>query len=56
MSRQLELYELGHETRFELRQPDRNFIHCFGCGEIVAEDETEGGFCKECMKFEEARS
>ena len=30
-------------------QSAKNFTHCFGCGEIVAEDETAGGFCKKCQ-------
>jgi rRNA maturation endonuclease Nob1 len=54
MTRQLSLYEDRHETLYELRQPDRNMIRCFGCKEIVPEDETDGGFCEKCQSFNEA--
>jgi len=54
MSRQLDLYERDHETLYELRQPDRNMIRCFGCRELCWEDEAQGGFCTKCQSFNEA--
>ena len=50
MSRQIDLYEHDHESLYELRQPDRNMIRCFGCKEMAWEDETESGYCPNCVK------